>query len=93
MQLELLEKEENSRLIRIVGEEHTLPNLLRIELYEDENVTVASYAIDHPLVGSPKFFVKTKGKSPERALTSAAERVVEQLDEFKKNLQKVLKEK
>lgn len=93
MQLELLKKEENSRLIRIIDEDHTISNLLRVELHEDENVTAAAYTIEHPLIGNPKFHVKTKGKSPERALEAAAGRAVEKLDEVKKQLQKALKSK
>ncbi len=91
MQLELLEKEGSSWLLKVVGEDHTLPNLLRVELHEDENVIAASYSIEHPLVGSPKIFVKTKGKSPEKAILSAAERILEDLEEAKKEFQKSLK--
>jgi DNA-directed RNA polymerase subunit L len=93
MELEVLRKDENSRLIKVGGEDHTLTNLLRVELYEDENVTAASYTIDHPLTGTPEFFVRTKDKSPERALASAADRVVGKLEEMKRLLQKALKEK
>lgn len=92
MELELVEKGDDSLLIKVVGEDHTLCNLLRKALYEDESVVAASYSIEHPLVGSPKFYVKTKkGKSPERALMDAAERVTEQLEGLRKQLQKALK--
>jgi len=92
MELELVKKENGSLLIKIVGENHTLCNLLREELNKDENVASASYTIEHPLTESPKFYVKTKkGKSPERALTDAADRVAEQLEDLRKQLQKVLK--
>jgi DNA-directed RNA polymerase subunit L len=92
MELELVKKENGSLLIKIVGENHTLCNLLREELNKDENVASASYTIEHPLTESPKFYVKIKkGKSPERALTDAAGRVAEQLEDLRKQLQKVLK--
>jgi DNA-directed RNA polymerase subunit L len=92
MELELVKKEEGSLLIKIVGEDHTLCNLLREELYKDENVVSASYTIEHPLTEPPKFYVKTKkGKSPERALKDAADRVAEQLEDLRKQLQKALK--
>lgn len=90
--MELVEKGESSRLIKIVGEGHTLCNLLRAELGEDENVTSSAYTIEHPMTESPKFYVKTKkGKSPERALTDAAGRIVEQLEDLRKQLQKAIK--
>lgn len=92
MELELVKKENGSLLIKIVGENHTLCNLLREELNKDENVASASYTIEHPLTESPKLYVKVKkGKSPERALTDAADRVAEQLENLRKQLQKVLK--
>lgn len=92
MELELVQKEERSLLIKVVGGDHTLCNLLRKALHEDERVVAASYVVDHPLTEPPKIYVKTKaGKSPERALIDAAERVAEQLDELHKQLQKELK--
>lgn len=92
MELELVEKGEGSRLIKITGEGHTLCNLLRAELGKDESVVSAAYTIEHPLTEAPKFYVKTKkGKSPERAITDAADRIVEQLEDLRKQLQKALK--
>lgn len=92
MELELVKKENGSLLVKIVGENHTLCNLLREELNKDENVVSAAYTIEHPLTESPKFYVKIKkGKSPERAFTDAAGRIVEQLEDLRKQLQKVLK--
>lgn len=87
-----MQKNERSLVIKVVGEDHTLCNLLRKALHEDERVVTASYVIEHPLTEPPKIYVKTKvGKSPERALTDAAERVAEQLDELRKQLRKELK--
>jgi len=92
MELELVKKENGSLLVKIVGENHTLCNLLREELNKDENVVSAAYTIEHPLTESPKFYVKIKkGKSPERALADAAGRIVEQLEDLRRQLQKVLK--
>jgi DNA-directed RNA polymerase subunit L len=93
MELELLEEKDNSRLIKIIGEDHTLPRLLQAELYRDDNVTAASYTIDHPLTGNPEFFVQTKGKSPNRALVDAAERVLKNLEDTEKQIQKALRER
>jgi len=92
MELELVKKENGSLLVKIVGETHTLCNLLREELNKDENVVSAAYTIEHPSTESPKFHAKIKkGKSPERTLSNAADRIVEQLEDLRKQLQKVLK--
>ncbi|MEW6221747.1 MAG: DNA-directed RNA polymerase subunit L [Candidatus Hadarchaeota archaeon] len=92
MQLELVEKGDKSRKIKIVGEDHTFCNLLRHELHQDRNVEAAAYAIEHPLTEHPKFFVKSE-KSPEKAMLDAAERVSEQLDELRGQFQKAIKGK
>ena len=92
MELELVKKGDGELLVKIVGEDHTLCNLLRAELSKDESVSAAVYTIEHPLTEPPKFYVKTKkGKSPEHALTDAAGRIAEQLEDLRKQLQKALK--
>lgn len=91
MELELVEKNDDSILINIVGEDHTFCNLLRAELGKDNSVASAVYTIEHPLTELIKFYVKVKDKSPERVLNDAAGRVVEQLEDLQKQLQKALK--
>lgn len=92
MELEMVEKGDDSVLIKITGEDHTFCNMLRAEVAKDENVASAVYTIEHPLTEPPKFYLRVKkGKSPERILAEAAGRVVEQLEELRKQLQKELK--
>lgn len=92
MELELLNKDAESMAIKIIGEDHTFCNVLRKALHEDEDIAIASYAIEHPLLSHPTFFVKVKkGKSPERALVEAAERIIEKCDDLRKKLSKALK--
>jgi len=92
MEVELLERGDDSILIRIIGENHTFCNLLRAELQKDGNVASASYTIEHPLTEHPKFYVKVKkGKTPDKVLADAAERILEQLRELREQLQKELK--
>jgi len=92
MEIELVEKRDDSILIKIIGEDHTFCNLLRAELAKDENVVSAVYTIEHPLTEPPKFYLKVKReKSPERVLTDAAGRVLEQLEDLRRQFQKELK--
>lgn len=94
MELELLRKDENSMMVKIVGEDHTLCNILRKTIHEDKHVVSASYVIEHPVLEHPKFYVKVKkGRSPRRALTDAAGRIIESCDELRKELLKALKKK
>lgn len=92
MELELVEKDDDSILIKIVGEDHTFCNLLRAELVKDEDVLSAVYTIEHPLTEPIKFYLKVKkGKSPERVLTDAAGRIAKQMEDLREQFQKALK--
>ena len=61
--------------VSLAGEDHSFPNLLREALMEDPDVEFASYKIDHPQLGAPKLYLRTKGKKPERALNDAIKKV------------------
>ncbi len=91
MELELVEKGEDSILVKIDGEDHTFSNLLRGELSKDDNVASAIYTIGHPITEPVKIYVKVKNKSPERAIIDAAGRVAKQLEDLQKQLRKELK--
>lgn len=92
MELRLINKDGRSLTVKIIGEDHTLCNILRKTLHEDDHVITASYTIEHPLLEHPTFYVNVKkGKTPERALTDAAERIIESCDELQKKLSRELK--
>lgn len=75
--------------IQITGQGHTLMVGLRNELFKDENVITAGYAIKHPLSPNPKLYIKTNGKETARdALKKAAISLISQLDEFKEKFSK-----
>jgi DNA-directed RNA polymerase subunit L len=85
MELEVVQKDENSLKFFLKGEEHTLANLLRRVLKQDEHVTYAAYKVSHPLIDQrkPVFVIKTDGKeTPKEALIKAAQKIKEQVNEF-----------
>jgi DNA-directed RNA polymerase subunit L len=85
MELEVLKQEENVLEIVLVGEGHTFANLLRKTLKEDEHVVHAAYNVGHPLLDKerPVLFLKTDGEeTPKEALTKAAQKIKEQVNEF-----------
>ncbi len=91
MELELIKKSKNTITVKMIGEDYTLCNALRKVLYEDPRVVAASYMIEHPTLEHPKLYVKTKAKSPERALTDAAGRLMDRCDEVQRKLLRSLK--
>ena len=85
MEIEFLKNEKNKIEFKIIGEDHTLCNILRRELWNDKDVDIAAYAIDHPLVSEPVMLVETKKFDPKKALLDAAESLRKQVEELKKS--------
>jgi DNA-directed RNA polymerase subunit L len=83
MELKILEESKGTLKVEILGEDHTLANSIRKELWSDSHVQIAGYDIEHPLVGSPVLIVETDGKEePKKALIAAAERLKKRNSEF-----------
>ncbi len=83
MEINILEDKKNKLIFEIKGEDHTISNMLRKELWTDSHVKAAAYNIDHPLVGQPKFILQTDGEDPRKVLQAAAKRIQKQLAKFK----------
>ena len=73
MEIRVLEKTKNKLKIEVVGEDHTLCNALRKELWEDKNVEIAGYNMKHPLISEPEIVVETKSGDPVKALLKAVD--------------------
>jgi len=92
LRLKVIKRGPNDLEIEIEGEGHTFCNVLRKELYEDKAVVYAGYTIDHPLVGIPRFYVRTDGsESPEEALLKAAQRIAEKAREFREQFKEAVR--
>ena len=76
MEITIIEDKKKRLVFEIRGEDHTLCNALREELWNDKSVSVSAYNINHPLVGVPKFIIETDGKKdPKKALKDAIKRL------------------
>jgi DNA-directed RNA polymerase subunit L len=83
MELKILKESKETLRVELIGEDHTLANALRKELWSDKHVQIAGYEIEHPLVGSPILIVETDGKEePKKALIAAADRLKKRNSEF-----------
>ena len=83
MELNFVEEKKNKLVFEITGEGHTLSNVLRKELNNDEHVKTAAYTIDHPLIEKPRFVLETDGADPKKVLIAAAKRVQKELEKVK----------
>lgn len=75
--------------VELAGDNRTISNLLREELWNDSTVTLAAYEKKHPYIGNPVLLVK--GKDPGKSLKGAIKRVQENLSDFEKQFAKATK--
>ena len=74
--------------IEIDGARHTIPNVLREELWNDSTVTFAAYEKKHPYIGNPKLIIKSK--DPKKSLLTAIKNTQNNIKIFEKEINKLL---
>jgi DNA-directed RNA polymerase subunit L len=87
-------KEDNDMIeIELKGESVGFANLIKEELWNDENVDEAAYLKEHPYMVEPKIYVKMKGKSsPRVALERAIKRLHVKVEDLQKEFNRALKD-
>ncbi|MBL7147903.1 MAG: DNA-directed RNA polymerase subunit L [Nanoarchaeota archaeon] len=73
MEINIIKQDKNKIEFEILEEDHTLCNALRKKLWENKDVDVSAYRIEHPLVSEPVMLVEMKKGDPKKALFSAVE--------------------
>ncbi|MBU4502483.1 MAG: DNA-directed RNA polymerase subunit L [Nanoarchaeota archaeon] len=91
MEIKVLEKKKNKLKLEIIGEDHTFCNTLRKELWNDKDVKVAGYNIEHPLVSNPVLTLETDKKDPKKVLEATIKRIKDSNAKIKKELTSVSK--
>ena len=91
MEIDVKSNKKNELEFVMKGERHTLPNLLRSELLEDDTVAFAAYKLGHPFGKESAFIVKTDGKTAKKAVSDALQRLDKQVEEFRKAFKAELK--
>lgn len=90
MEIEIIRSEKNKVEFKVIGEDHTFCNILRRELWSNNDVDVAAYTIDHPLISDPIMLVETKKSDPKKAILNAADSLKKQVEDIKKSFNAVL---
>ena len=88
MEIKVLKEEKNELEFEIVGEDSTLPEIIVHKLNQMPEVDFAAYKIEHPLVGSPRIFLRTKKGSPATAIGKAISALVSEIAEFREGISK-----
>ncbi|MFH1376372.1 MAG: DNA-directed RNA polymerase subunit L [Candidatus Woesearchaeota archaeon] len=90
MEVKVLEEDKKLINVEIIGEDHTLADALRQELWNEADVTISGYNIEHPLVSNPVLTVETSGKKEARkALFDAVDRLKKKNNEILQKIQKI----
>lgn len=86
MEFTVVEESKNKLVFQLKGETHTFCNILKEELYHVKGVKLATYKIDHPLIGLPTFLIETDGVEPRKAIKEALKNLRKKAEEFKKEV-------
>ncbi len=82
MELKIIDKTDDEMHLEIIGENHTLLNMLKSTLLDDKRVEIATYDMKHVSISDPILFVKTVGVDPIDVVKDAANSLISQCDEF-----------
>jgi len=78
--------------VEIIGEDHTLGNLLAKRILEQKGVLMSYYRIEHPLKGSVIIYVKTDGSvSPIEVMKNAIDDTIKKVDALGAEIEEKLK--
>lgn len=88
MEIKIVEKKPEKLSLEILGETHTLLNLIRERSWKAKAIQ-ASYMIKHPYLSEPKIIIRSK--NPKKTLVDAAQSVMDDAVEFGKEFKRALK--
>lgn len=89
MELKVIEKSKKRIVFDLIGSDHTFSSALKKELWNDKNIKVSAYNIEHPLIGIPRFIVETDDKEPEKTLLDAVKRLQKKNEQFLEGAKKL----
>jgi len=89
MEIKVIEKTKKRMVFDLVGADHTFAGALKKELWNDKSITVSTYAVEHPLIGVPRFIIETEEKDPEKTLTDAVKRLQKKNEQFLEQFKKI----
>jgi len=87
MDLRVLKQDKDYVELEVIGEGHTMCNVIRKEIYNEKGDIIAGYNIEHPLVSNPKMIVK--GDKPVKLILNAVDRLKDKNKELRIKLKKI----
>jgi len=90
MKVSVVNRKDTELEIIIEGEGHTLLNLLRDVLLDDESVVFASYVIEYQMRSAPRLALRTKGKDALTVLIENTSKMASVVTEFNEKFVKLV---
>jgi DNA-directed RNA polymerase subunit L len=91
MDVKILTNEKNVLEMELKGADQSLAQLLAEKLSDDKDVEFASFKVEHPLVGEPKIFVRTKKGEPGKLVLEKLDEIKKEVTEFKAQFRDIVK--
>ncbi len=91
MELKVLEQEKNRLRVELIGESHTMANIITKELWKESDVDVAGYNQDHPQTTNPVLILQTKKKDAKKVLVAAIDSLKKEHKTFVGQAMKLVK--
>ncbi|KSW11725.1 DNA-directed RNA polymerase subunit L [Pyrodictium occultum] len=90
--VKLLKREGNSVELELVGEDHTMANLIAKYAIRKPGVVYSSYMIPHPLIGNPVIVLSTDGsRDPLDVVEEVLSDIIRDAREFRRAFEEALK--
>jgi len=88
MKTNIIEENANEMKIEFVDEDHTVPNLTKSILVDDDRVEITSYDIKHPDLSDPVLHVKVdEGSNPREVIKEVLNSSLKNLKELSKEIE------
>ncbi|UOY10205.1 DNA-directed RNA polymerase subunit L [Methanonatronarchaeum sp. AMET6-2] len=79
MDLDILEENEREIKVSLIGQDHTIANLMKSIFLQDNRVEIASYNIDHPTLSDPILHVKVnEGEDLRETMNEILDQTIEE---------------
>ncbi|MFH0752510.1 MAG: DNA-directed RNA polymerase subunit L [archaeon] len=75
MEIKIQENTKNRLKVELIGKTHTLCNLLAKELWNNKDIAIAGYTLEHPIINNSVLTIETTKGDAKKALIDAIGRI------------------
>jgi DNA-directed RNA polymerase subunit L len=86
MEIEVLEKTENSIKFKVKGGSQSILNFLKAEADSVQSVSFAGFALEHPLDKSSTFVIRTVNKDVDKVFKKVIDKALDDVKDAKKQM-------